>query len=231
MAKTKNIFCDFERNAVLALPAAIQKVKAMPLAKMFVVSKTLKGTISENDIPDALVSEEMAERYLEIRPPQLSLMPAYQSVINEIEQSYVTGNDFSAISASCVVIERLLNEAREVLHKHHRDKTVRRLWGKGPTNSWKPNIDALKRWDYFDDVFADELCSVYTEIRCKYLHSGKIKDLRADALRAVKTAYKLMTIFIGFPDELFALSEVAFMCRNESDPRFHEFYKPYMKEG
>lgn len=230
MAKIINLFLNCGRNAFSAMPPAIQKAAAMKDAKMLVVPKALRREIFDNDIPDKLVSEEMAERYLEITPPVFSLIPDYQLVINEIEQSYVIGNDFSALSASCVVIERLLNQARIALHKHHKDKVVNKLWNKDAVNGWYPNIDALRKWDYLDDAFASELSDIYCEVRCRYLHCGKIQCLRKDARRSVAAAYRLMTIFIGFPEDLFSFINGGPACKNDTDPRFLEFYKPYMQD-
>jgi len=228
MAKIMEVFLNCTRNGILALPPAFQKAAAMREVKMFVRPWILGHGILDTDIPDVLVSEEMAERYLEITPPVFSLIPDFQSVIREIEQSYVIGNDFSALSASCVVIERLLNQARIALHKHHSDKSVNKLRKKGAVNNWNQNIDALKEWGYLDDAFASELSAVYKDVRCKYLHSGPIQCLRDDALRAVTAAYKLMKIFIGFPEDLFSWMAGGPACKNEADPRFLEFYKPYM---
>lgn len=207
---------------------AVRKVEAMREVKMLIVPRILGHGILETGIPDSLVSEEMAERYLDITPPVVSLMPDYQSIINEIERSYVVGNDFSALSASCVVTERLLNQARIVLHKHH--TVIKKLWNKGATNEWYPNIDALKNWGYLSDDFAFELYDMYREIRCRYLHCGEIQCLRNDARRAVVAAYKLMTVFIGFPQDLFSWVAGGPSCKNEADPRFLEFYKPYWQD-
>lgn len=228
MAKQIPVFLNCTRNGILSMPPVLRKTAAMKEVKMFVVSKALRRGIFDIDknIPDALVSEEMAERYLEIAPPVFSLIiPDYQSIIDEIEQSYVIGNDFSALSASCVVIERLLNQARIALHKHH--KKDKKLWRKDSKNEWYPNIDALKEWDYLDKDFAYELSAVYKDVRCRYLHCGEIKCLRDDARRTIAAAYKLMTIFIGFPEDLFSWINGGPACKNEADPRFLEFYKPY----
>jgi len=230
MEKRIEVFLNCTRNPILAMPPAFQQAAALKEVKMFVVPKALRHGILDTNIPDVLVSEEMAERYLEIAPPVFSLIRDYQLVINEIEQSYVIGNDFSALSASCVVIERLLNQARIDLHKHHKDKVIRKLWGKGSTNEWHPNIDALKKWGYLNDPFASELTALYTDVRCKYLHCGEIKCPRNDALRAVTAAYKLMTLFIGFPEDLFSWTQGCPACNNENDPRFLEFYKPYIQD-
>jgi hypothetical protein len=231
MAKKIPAFLNCTRNAILGMPPVFRKAAAMKEVKMFVVPKSLRQGIFDSDISGKLVSEEMAERYLEVTPPVFSLIiPDYQSIVEEIEQSYVIGNDFSAISASCVVIERLLNQARIALHKHHKDKAVKKLWNKEAVNEWYPNIDALKEWDYLDDTFASELCDIYQDLRCRYLHCGKIQSLRNDARKAVAAAYRLMTIFIGFPEDLFSWVEGRPFCKNENDPRFVEFYKPYWQD-
>jgi hypothetical protein len=111
------------------------------------------------------------------------------------------------------------------LHNHH--KVIKELWGKGPKNDWPSNINALREWGYLDDTFASELSDIYVEIRCRYLHSGEIQNIRHDALRVVTAAYKIMTIFIGFPEDLFSWINGSPACKNEADPRFLEFYKPY----
>ncbi|MBN2181926.1 MAG: hypothetical protein JW715_08415 [Sedimentisphaerales bacterium] len=217
------VFLNCTRNGILTLPPAVWKIAALKEVKMFVVSKALRRGIVDIDknIPDALVSEEMAERYLEITPPEVSLIiPDYQSIADEIEQSYVIGNDFSAISASCVVIERLLNKARIELRKHH--KVTKKLKVRG----WNKSINVLKEWGYLDDDFASELSAIYEDVRCEYLHCGEIKCLRCDALRAIAAAYKLMKIFIGFPEDLFD----GVTCKNEADPRYLAFYKPYLQD-
>jgi hypothetical protein len=43
-----------------------------------------------------------------------------------VERAYVRGDLFSAVSASCVSIERLLNLARIRLHEHH--QKIKELW-------------------------------------------------------------------------------------------------------
>jgi len=244
MAERIEVFLNFTRNILLSMRPAVQKAMAKQEVKIFLVPRILGHGIVlgrrvldtsppsapvSDLIPDALVSDEMAERYLEIRPPVISLIPDYQSIVNEIEQSYVIGNDFSALSASCVVIERLLNQARIALHKHHRDKVIKNLWDKDSTNEWYPNIDALRKWGYLDDAFASELSDIYREVRCRYLHCGKIQSLRDDARRVVVAAYRLMTTFIGFPEDLFLWKGGSPACKNVNDPRFLEFYKPYIQ--
>jgi hypothetical protein len=52
-------------------------------------------------IPDYLVSESMIDRYLEITPPVMAVIPEFQEIIKEIEREYVREDLFSAVSAAC----------------------------------------------------------------------------------------------------------------------------------
>jgi hypothetical protein len=195
---------------------------------MFLVPADASEAIADRMIPDCLVSESMIDRYLEVTPPVLAVIPEFQEIVKEIERSYVRGDLFSALSAACVSLERLLNLARIKLHKHH--PRINPLWTKGPSDKWDGNIDALNRWGYLETDFARELKSVYKDIRCKYLHSGPIRNLRKDCLRSVNAAYRLVSIFLGFPADLFRLTH-AIECKNTSDPRFIEFYAPELRSA
>ena len=214
------------RNAVRGLPTEHQRERARVYVKLLLVPQDAAEPISDTMIPDYLVSETMLNRYLEITPPVASIMPEFQEIIVEIEKAYVRGDLFSALSAACVSTERLLNFARIKLHKHN--AKIKDLWEKGPSNAWDENIDALHQWGYLDDEFAHELESLYKDVRCKYLHSGPISDLRADALKSVNAAYRLLTILLGFPPDLFNLAE-GIGCLNPSDARFKEFYLPELR--
>jgi hypothetical protein len=211
------------RNGVLGLPPERRRDEARRNVKMFLVPVDASQTVFDRMVPDYLVSESMIDRYLEITPPVMAVIPQFQEIIKEIERAYVRGDLFSALSAACVSMERMLNLARINLHKHH--PKLKSLWEKGPTDRWGQNIDALREWGYLDRAFADELQAMFKDVRCKYLHSAPIADLRIDALRSVNAAYRLLTIFLGFPDDLFRFTD-GIECTNTSDPRFVEFYLP-----
>jgi hypothetical protein len=214
------------RNLVRALPKDKGLAEARRSVKFFLLPQDPMGGIADSMIPDHMVSDGMVNRYLEISPPLASVIPEFQLVIDEIERSYVLGMMFSAVSASCVAIERVLNLARIQLHKHH--ATVKQLWNKGPLNDWNENIDALAKWGYLEEEFSDELKRIYKDIRCPYLHSGSVADVATHALKSVNAVYELLTIFLGFPADLFRFTS-GIECLNESDPRFIEFYLPQLR--
>jgi hypothetical protein len=174
-------------------------------------------------VPDHLVSDSMVDRFLEIEPPTLRATGEFDTVIEEIERTYVLGALFSALSASVVTTERILNTARIELHKLVRPK-IKQLWGKAATNDWHPNIEALAKWKYLSEDLANELCAVY-QIRCAYLHSGDTATVATDSLRSIKATYRLLSEIIGFPPRLFKVGSVV-ECLDPTDPLVQVFYKP-----
>jgi len=214
------------RTGLDSLTPERRMAEARRAVKMFVLPRRPEGMMLDSMVPDHLVTDAKVERFLQLQPPIASVIPEFQDILNEIEYTYVVGMFFSATSASCVTIERLLNFARIELHVHH--EKIKELWGKGPSNSWNENIEALHTWGYLDDEFASELKAFYTEVRCRYLHSGLITDLPADALRSARSAYRLLGIFLGFPNGLFRFTS-CIECLNQQDPRFVAFYKPHLR--
>ena len=219
------IHLNTSRTILDGLPADDQLIEARRNVKIFVLPHEHAESMSDRDVPDYLVSDQMVRRYRELEPPIAAVIPEFQRIINEIERTYVLGFYFSTVSSACVAIERLLNMARLELHPYH--EKIKTLWGKGASNSWDENIDALVQWKYVDDTFGTELKELYREIRCVYLHSGPIIDTGDDALRAATAAYKLVGIFLGFPTDLFKFTN-QIECLDPTDPRFLAFYKQHI---
>lgn len=203
----------------------IRRREARRLVKGFLAKPEGDGmVVIETAVPDHLVTNDMIDRFLELGPPLGAIIPEFQAIINEIEQAYVLRLDFSAVSAACVTIERMLNLARKDLHPYH--WKIKDLWSKGAITDWGKNIDALQRWGYLDDSFAAELKTIGSEIRNTYLHSAPIGDMRKDALRAASSAHRLIELFLGVPGTLFTFQNGGLVCKNEKDPRYIVFYKP-----
>jgi hypothetical protein len=212
------------RNGLRGLEGDALMAEARRSAKLCAVRGAAVLPLSDADVPDNLVSDDAVRRYLEIEPPVAAVIPEFQAIVDEIEDAYVGGLYFAALSAACVSLERLLNLARIELHPFHPSEKTKRLWGKGPSNGWDVNIDALALWGYLDQAFADELKGVYEDIRNRYLHTGPIGDMKTDALRAIGAAYRLLKIFLGFPEDLFRFA-AGIECLNPKDPRFKAFYE------
>jgi hypothetical protein len=200
-----------------------RRLEAARSVKVFHIPKGVEGLV-DSMVPDHLVTDDMVDRYLAIRPPLFRVRAAFDPIIEEIERAYVLGHAFSSLSASVVAIERMLNEARIQLHEHETSK-LKRLWGKGPVNDWVPNITALRQWDYIEPKLSEELLVVYA-IRCRYLHSGPIDTLEVDSPRCVNAAFAVLTEFIGFPERLFRIIGGQIECLDESHPLFKVFYRP-----
>ena len=66
------------RNGILRLPPELQRGEARRDVKMLLVPADRPQTISDRMIPDYLVSESMIDRYLEITPPNMAIIPEFQ---------------------------------------------------------------------------------------------------------------------------------------------------------
>jgi hypothetical protein len=203
--------------------------EAMKHIKFFLAPNDAQMVISDSDIPDFMVTNSMVERFIALDPPPMRSIPDFDAIIEEIERAYVLGQFFSALSASVVTIERLLNTARIELHQHVSTR-IKDLWGKGALNEWQGNIDALTRWGYLNDELATELTALFA-IRCQYLHSGNIEGLEGDALRCIHAAYALLKALIGFPEPLFRFGKEGIECLNSEDPLFKVFYASSVHES
>jgi hypothetical protein len=198
-----------------------RRTEARKHVRLFLAPRDAAQPIADSMVPDHLVTESMVDRFLAIDPPEFRVPSTFDTVIEEIERTYVLGLRFSALSAAVVTIERVLNEARIRLHDHVARK-IKELWKKGPLNEWEGNIGALEKWGYLPAGLPNELRDLYA-IRCRYLHSGETASLEDDSLRAVNAVYNLLRALIGFPKGLFAIGP-GIQCLNEHDPLFKAFY-------
>lgn len=202
-----------------------RRAEARKHVRLFFAPRDGTQPIAHSMVPDYLVTKSMVDRFLAIDPPEVRVPSTFDTVIDEIERTYVLGLLFSALSAAVVTIERVLNEARIRLHEHATPK-IKELWQKGPLNEWEGNIGALEKWGYLPAGLPEELRDLYT-IRCQYLHSGEIASLEADSLRSVNAVYNLLRALIGFPSTLFKIG-TSIRCLNEQSPLFKVFYAEHL---
>jgi hypothetical protein len=222
-----NIQLNTTRSFLVGLPADQRLAAARPGAKLLALGRIAVLPLVPENIPDNLLDDDVVARYVEIDPPwAMPVLPDFQEIVNEIEVAYVTRNDFAALTAACVSIERLLNIARIELHRYL--PPIKKLWNKKASNAWDENIDALHRWGNLDDAFAAELLALYRDVRNRYLHSGPLGDMRADALRSIRAAYRLIGLFLAFPTDLFGFNNGALACNNVNDPRYKAFFAPHL---
>ncbi|MBV8519309.1 MAG: hypothetical protein JO197_18085 [Acidobacteria bacterium] len=221
-----NIRINYTRNSVRHLPdPVLKRAVARTHVRLFLAPPDSSQIISDASIPDYLVTDSMIDRYLIIEPPQASVMPEFDAIVNEIERAYVFGLYFSALSAACVSIERTLNLLRIKLHPFH-PGTATEIEGLGPIDNWKKNIDALVQWGYLQEDDSTALLRKQYFIRSKYLHSGPLDELPVDTLTSINVAYDLLKMTLAFPNSLFMYSSGGIRCKDPSHPLFVAFYKP-----
>jgi hypothetical protein len=76
---------------MLELPAERREGEARRAVKMLVLPRKPESFMTDGDVPDALVTRAMMERYLELDPPFATVNQEFQDVIREIDYTYVHG--------------------------------------------------------------------------------------------------------------------------------------------
>lgn len=134
MAQFLTINVNMVRNGVRRGNAEFQRSEARKYIKLFLVPRD--ASMFDRDIPDYLITDSMIDRFLAIEPPMFRALLEFDLIIDEIERAYVLGLFFSALSASVVSIERLLNKARIGLHRYASPK-IKKLWNKDALSDWQ----------------------------------------------------------------------------------------------
>jgi hypothetical protein len=75
------IFLYGARKWILELPPGRRDAEARGAVKMLVLPRQPEATMTDSDVPDALVTPAMLERYLELDPPFATLNQEFQTVI------------------------------------------------------------------------------------------------------------------------------------------------------
>jgi hypothetical protein len=205
---------------------AFQRAEARKHIKLSLGPRDSEQGFTDAAVPDFLVTDSMIDRWLAIDPPVFRVESDFDPIFQDIEWSYVMGRFFSALAASVVTVERMLNTARMELHPLVTPK-LKELWGRGSTNTWQPNIDALLKWGYLSELLAEDLAKLF-DLRCNYLHSGSLGGLQNDSIHAIEVAYRLLKELVGFPPTLFGMENGALKILHEADPLFLVFYKPHL---
>src|SRR5918996_2562757 len=94
-----NFWIDTSRNFINApnQPKAIIAVEKAILREWLA---TTHGVINV---------EEKLERYLEFNPPNLCLLTEFHDLFRQIQDSYVSRYDYTALTGACCLGERILN--------------------------------------------------------------------------------------------------------------------------
>src|SRR6266849_6872467 len=111
---------NMTRGGLKGLPKEQRRAEAKREVKLVLVRGQATRGFADTEIPDFLGTDDAVTRFLDIEPPIAAITPEFQDIVDEIEDTYVVGHFFAAISSSCVSIERVLNLARIELHQYHK---------------------------------------------------------------------------------------------------------------
>lgn len=177
--------------------------------------------------------EEKFARWLAIPKPVLSVVDEHTFLLADIERSYVSGAQYSALTGACSLGERIFNHiilrVRDSYKGHPQYKHVYRS---GSFNDWNLAIETLVQWNILD-AEGEQLYRELHMLRNATVHfQDKEQNLEVMAKQGVELINKIVSrLFSISPGNKFISwcevpGEMYLRKEYESIPFVREFYIP-----
>jgi|SRR3989338_4720941 len=150
--------------------------------------------------------EEKFRRYMSFKPPSLRVITEYHDLLQEIEDSYIYGLYYPALTSSCCLGERIFNILILKLRDYYKtSEHYRHIYQKESFNDWSKSIGILCDWKV---IASDDIKIKYEElrdIRHEVIHFNKLEDIEARAINALRIIYDITTYFfaVGHRDDIY----------------------------
>src|SRR5919106_1746170 len=149
--------------------------------------------------------EEKLKRYLEFNPPNLCVLTEFHDLFRQIQDSYVSGYDYTALTGACCLGERILNLLVIKTRRYHKQsRYYKRIYRNDSIQKWDLAMDALSDWCVLKGDTIDKFKELST-LRNASVHYGPLRDLRPRALSS-------LSLVTAITDELFGLRTDIFFC-------------------
>lgn len=177
--------------------------------------------------------DEKFDRWLSVPKPVLSVVDEHTHLLQDIEDAYVGGSFYSALTGSCCLGERIFNQIiLRIRDSFKSNPYYKQVYRKDSINDWGLGIDILVQWKIIDASTESKYRRLAT-LRTESVHfQSKEQDLLEMSKEAVELINKIVAdlfelkkergvlIWFEVPGELY-LKKVA-----ERDPFIREFYLP-----
>lgn len=173
-------------------------------------------------------ADEKTERYLELDPPNLCVVVEYHEMMRQVESSYVSMDDYPALTGACCLGERILNMLVLKLRSYYKtSKNYKNVYRRESIQDWKLAIDTLHDWD----VLQDETVACFNELyslRNTSVHYESLGDIQPLALRAVQLVMSITNNLFGNREDVFfwCPGELYIRRAKETEPIVQEFFVP-----
>mgnify|MGYP001599004465 FL=1 len=143
---------------------------------------------------------------MSFKPPPLRVITEYHDLLQEIEDSFMYGLYYPALTSSCCLGERIFNILILRLRDYYKtSEHYKRIYRKESFDDWSKSVGILWDWRV---IASDDIKIKYEElksIRHEVIHFNKLEDIEAKALNALRIIYDITTYFfaVGHRDDIY----------------------------
>lgn len=172
--------------------------------------------------------EEKLQRYLEFNPPNFCVLTEYHLPLLQVQDSYVSGYDYTALTGACCLGERILNLlVIKLKHYHKQSNYYKRVNRNASIQHWDVAIDALSDWGVLKPDISNGFKKL-EKLRNASVHYGPLNDVRPRALSSLLFVTAITDELFGLrPDVFFNLPGESYIRHDMvGDPLVREFFIP-----
>lgn len=212
-----NTFLDFTRNIYKANfpPEVLQQQR-----------KQLEDEIGFRY--GLLDAKSKVGRFLEFEPPNMCIITEYLSLLHSISDSYVLGSYYPTLTGACSLGERIFNILILRLRGYYKDHPLyKSIHSKSSFQDWNKAITVLIEWKIINQELEKDYRKL-GDLRNESIHFGKIADIQASSLSALRTVMNITDKLFGMKSELYfwCPGELYLKQSKESEPFVKEFIIP-----
>jgi hypothetical protein len=176
--------------------------------------------------------EEKFKRYMSFKPPSLRVITEYHDLLQEIEDSFVYGLYYPALTSSCCLGERIFNILLIRLRDYYKtSEHYKHIYRKESFDDWSKSVKILCDWNV---IASDDIKTKYAElegIRHEVIHFNRLEDIEAKSINALRIIYDITTYFfaVGHRDDIYfwAPGEIYVKKIAEQNPFVREMIIPH----
>lgn len=178
--------------------------------------------------------EKKFERLMELEKPAISILVEDTMLLNDVCDTYISGNFYCAITGTCCLGERIFNNIISKVKEDFRaSKYYKEIYDKGSIIDWDKAITILFDWKIIDSDIRKMYLRLY-KLRTESVHFQKreqdIKSMSLEAINIVNCIInKLFAVDAHRKDALLYFDvpgEVFIRKKAEHDPIIKAFYLP-----
>jgi len=178
--------------------------------------------------------DEKFDRYMELDKPVISVIAEHTNLLEDVCNSYVQGNFYSALTGACCLGERIFNDILfKVMNDFKPSDHYKYMYNKGSVIDWEKAIKILSDWGLMNDETKEKYTVLY-KLRTNSVHfQKKDQDLATMSLSAINAVNfiinklfaigphrKDILIYFEVPGEIFIKKEA------EKNPIVKAFFIP-----